>query len=666
MDILKIITSIEPTEPLRTHMVYNINGMCCSTSAVVRATSRTLPKQSHKNLTHAQCSTNILRKRNKKRREETHEMKAAAGNSNGAFLSFLPSAATLSSPPPSRARRTKSALRRKRGVSEDERKISFFVSSSSSSSGSGSGSGGGKRNALREKERRKREEERRTKTTTGSKSGRKPARRANGGGKKRNYERELEDALRRHRASSSFSSPSAALEEGSEFGEKKPTAAAVAVKDTKRRVKKALKKAKRFAKRNVQKATDVLLPSRSSLGGGRGRGDGGPVRFTPSTPSSSTSYYAYRQQQPNIFGLTGAAGAIAGWSMLIGLAYVVVKVMNGERVIPRGGFQLNIPGLRGSNLNKRNSNEGGKWVIDRSLGGRKVWVPDGDASRRGSKLSDRSALDEVYYGSSSSSPTSSSTSTKSRISRTIEDEDEEKEKQNLPTWWVESPFLRTSIGGIDKQRKADLLQDAKRSASYLSAARINGVQWTSDMILDFHTACATALKCYPYEEKNKYRLSIAKSVGPENARVQLYRQASEIAVEDCVGNRSGASSSFGMDVNIFVVGLSYFLNIPTKAAINIVRSSCAVKIRNLLLASCSALRKEREELTSPSADLLLSLFSIVSVLNVFPFTENSAEIEMINEGFKTRITEKERNNLLMAYRQISDGVGDRTIEEALR
>jgi hypothetical protein len=340
--------------------------------------------------------------------------------------------------------------------------------------------------------------------------------------------------------------------------------------------------------------------------------------------------------------------------------------MNGERVIPRGGFQLNIPGLRGSNLNKRkNSNEGGKWVIDRSLGGRKVWVPDGDASRRGSKLSDRSALDEVYYGSSSSSPTSSSIS-KSRISRTFEDEDEEKEKQNLPTWWVESPFLRTSIGGIDKQRKADLLQDAKRSASYLSAARINGVQWTSDMILDFHTACAAALKCYPYEEKNKYRLSIAKSVGPENARVQLYRQASEIAVEDCVGNRSGVSSSFGMEVNIFVVGLSYFLNIPTKTAINIVRSSCAVKIRNLLLASCSAIRKEREELTSPSADLLLSLFSIVSVLNVFPFTENSAEIEMINEGFKTRITEKERNNLLMAYRQISDGVGDRTIEEALR
>jgi hypothetical protein len=607
----------------------------------------------------------VTKKKEKKKRKRKMMMTMKAAGNNGAFLSFL----ALSSPTPSRARRTKSAPRRKRGILEDERKISFFVSSSSGS-GSGGG-GGGKRNALREKERRKREEERRTKTTTGSKSGRKPARRTNGGEKKRNYERELEDALRRHRASSSFSSSSSSspfsLEEGSEFGEKKPTtAAAVVVKDTKRRVKKALKKAKRFAKRNVQKATDVLLPSGSSLGGGRGRGgDGGPVRFTPSTTSTSSSYY--RQQQPNIFGLTGAAGAIAGWSMLIGLAYVVVKVMNGERVIPRGGFQLSIPGLRGSNLNKRkNSNEGGKWVIDRSLGGRKVWVPDGDASRRGSKLSERSALDEVYYSSSSSSsPTSSSTS-KSTISRTFEDEDEDKEKQNLPTWWVESPFLRTSIGGIDKQRKADLLQDAKRSASFLSAARINGVQWTSEMILDFHSACAAALKCYPYEEKNKYRLSIAKSVGPENARVQLYRQASEIAVEDCVGNRSGVSSSFGMDVNIFVVGLSYFLNIPTKTAINIVRSSCAVKIRNLLLASCSALRKEREGMTSPSADLLLSLFSIVSVLNVFPFTENSAEIEMINEGFKTRISEKERKDLILAYRQISDGVGDRTIEEALR
>ena len=522
-------------------------------------------------------------------------------------------------------------------------KASAFASSSSSS----------KRNALREKQLRKREEERREKTTSNGENARGKRTR----GKKRNYEREVEDALRRQQRQNSSSS---SLQEEQE--EIKTTAAMV-MKDAKKRVKKTLKKAKKCARKNVQKATDVLLPSGSSLGGGRrGGGDGGPVRFTPS--SSTSSYYAYRQQQPNIFGLTGAAGAIAGWSTLIGFAYVVVKVMNGERIIPRGGFRLTIPGLRGSDFNKRNRNEGGKWVIDRSLGGRKVWVPDSDASRRAKKLSERSALDEVYYNSSSSSTTTSA----STISRNLEGEgvDEEKEQQNLPTWWIESPFLHTSIGGIDKQRKADLLQDARRSASYISAARINGVQWTSDMILDFHTACAAALKCYPYEEKNKYRLSIAKSVGPENARVQLYRQASEIAVEDCVGNRSGVSSSFGMDVNVFMVGLSYFLNIPTKVAINIVRSSCAGKTRNLLLASCSALRKEREGISSPSADLLLSLFSIVSVLNVFPFTENSAEIEMINEGFKTRVTEKERTELLEAYKQISDGVGDRTIEEALR
>ena len=525
-------------------------------------------------------------------------------------------------------------------------KASAFASSSSSS----------KRNALREKQLRKREEERREKTTSNGENARGKRTR----GKKRNYEREVEDALRRQQRQNSSSSSSSLQEEQQQ--ERKTTAAMV-MKDAKKRVKKTLKKAKKCARKNVQKATDVLLPSGSSLGGGRrGGGDGGPVRFTPS--SSTSSYYAYRQQQPNIFGLTGAAGAIAGWSTLIGFAYVVVKVMNGERIIPRGGFRLTIPGLRGSDFNKRNRNEGGKWVIDRSLGGRKVWVPDSDASRRAKKLSERSALDEVYYNSSSSSTTTSA----STISRNLEGEgvDEEKEQQNLPTWWIESPFLHTSIGGIDKQRKADLLQDARRSASYISAARINGVQWTSDMILDFHTACAAALKCYPYEEKNKYRLSIAKSVGPENARVQLYRQASEIAVEDCVGNRSGVSSSFGMDVNVFMVGLSYFLNIPTKVAINIVRSSCAAKTRNLLLASCSALRKEREGISSPSADLLLSLFSIVSVLNVFPFTENSAEIEMINEGFKTRVTEKERTELLEAYKQISDGVGDRTIEEALR
>ena len=517
---------------------------------------------------------------------------------------------------------------------------SAFVSSSSS-----------KRNALREKQLRKREEERREKTTLNGENARKRTR-----GKKRNYECEVEDALRRQQRQNSSSCKE-------EEEEEIKTTAAMVIKDAKKRVKKTLKKAKKFARKNVQKATDVLLPSGSSLGGGRrGGGDGGPVRFTPS--SSTSSYYAYRQQQPNIFGLTGVAGAIAGWSTLIGFAYVVVKVMNGERIIPRGGFRLTIPGLRGSDFNKRNRNEGGKWVIDRSLGGRKVWVPDSDASRRAKKLSERSALDEVYYNSSSSSTTTSA----STISRNLEGEgvDEEKEQQNLPTWWIESPFLHTSIGGIDKQRKADLLQDARRSASYISAARINGVQWTSDMILDFHTACAAALKCYPYEEKNKYRLSIAKSVGPENARVQLYRQASEIAVEDCVGNRSGVSSSFGMDVNVFMVGLSYFLNIPTKVAINIVRSSCAAKTRNLLLASCSALRKEREGISSPSADLLLSLFSIVSVLNVFPFPENSAEIEMINEGFKTRVTEKERTELLAAYKQISDGVGDRTIEEALR
>ena len=114
-----------------------------------------------------------------------------------------------------------------------------------------------------------------------------------------------------------------------------------------------------------------------------------------------------------------------------------MKVMNGERIIPRGGFRLTIPGLRGSDYNKRNRNEGGKWVIDRSLGDARFGFLT--VTLAGEQLSERSALDEVYYNSSSSSTTTSA----STISRNLEGEgvDEEKEQQNLPTWWIESPFL---------------------------------------------------------------------------------------------------------------------------------------------------------------------------------------------------------------------------------
>ena len=82
---------------------------------------------------------------------------------------------------------------------------------------------------------------------------------------------------------------------------------------------------------------------------------------------------------------------------------------------------------------------------------------------------------------------------------------------------------------------------------------------------------------------------------------------------------------------------------------------------------CSAIRSSSTNNNdAPLGELLLSLYSIVSILKIFPFDDNSAEIEMINEGFKTRISEKERKELLIAYKEISDSVGDQTIEEALR
>jgi hypothetical protein len=557
------------------------------------------------------------------------------------------------------------------------RKTTTTTSSSSSSSSSfNNTNNNNRRNSLREKQSKKlkflKEERENTNNTNTKKIERMNERKGINNKRDisfnnnilRDYESELRDALRDNKNTNNTHNTN------SSYFLKEATT--TATKEFEKTMKKMQRKVKKVTKKTVQSAIDLLYPSSSTSTSSK-TSPSASARFStnssfPQQRASSSPLY-YNNKEPNILGFTGIPGAFVGWSLLISSAYVVMKLINGERVLPplRGMKFFN------SNNNNGNNNGKGKWVIDRSLGGRKVWVPD-EGSRNngnGNKLfSERSALDEVFTTSSFSEQQQQrqQKELQQKEKKRREEFYHEQAEDDYPTWWEESPFLYTSISGVvDGQRKSALLQDAKRSASLMSAARINGVQWTAEMIVDFYTACDNALKCYANEEKNKFRLSIAKSVGPENARVQLFRRASEMAVDDCANGRSGVSSGFGTDVNVFIVGLSHFLHLPTKTSINIVRSSCAVKIRNLLLVCCSAIRSSSTNNNdAPLGELLLSLYSIVSILKIFPFDDNSAEIEMINEGFKTRISEKERKELLIAYKEISDSVGDQTIEEALR
>ena len=446
-----------------------------------------------------------------------------------------------------------------------------------------SGSG---RNRLREKEQRKSAE------------------------RARDYEGEMDDYVRKYVTGGvpgERATPSSSSSSTKEVAERK--------RSLERDVKRALRKAKRAVKKTTQTAVDALLP-RSSLGGSA---SSSPVRMAP---------VSYRPRGPSAAEQYGQA-ALA-WTGVFATAWLALRVMNGENPL-KGLFSRPRAPPRGAS-------GPGRWVGDRSLGGRQVWVPYETAASRDSIRRLESALDDAPGGGASNAANMSATAAAAAAVKA------KAAAKALPDWWTQPTPQYVPPGRAD-----DLVKLARVQGAKLAQKRVGGAGFSPESIADFRNACAAAGSGG----------AAATSVGPESARLAVFRAAAEFAVDDALRGQSGALSSFNTPVGPFLVGLCDDLALTPTKCVSVVTASVAVRVRGALVQAGAAIRSK------DSVEVMLELNKLVNLFNAFPLAPGAPELDMLSAGLRSRLTDAERESLLAEFVDVSGGAYADVVKEAI-
>lgn len=385
-----------------------------------------------------------------------------------------------------------------------------------------------------------------------------------------------------------------------------------------------IKKAHRKAMKKVTKKVDAAI-SGFSNGGTK------PVSFKTGTGVAKTynrSNVGYAAPPPWV-------GGLVGWGVLFAAAWAVTKVFGlggGGGGSSGGGFSLPSFGI---GKRKRPKGAGpGRWVTDRSLGGREVFVEDIYSGRgaRGNPLADT-----LQYADNSRSE---------KMANQAADEEKQKARQEKlvteavpPSWW-----RYPQPGYCPENQKADLLQNARRVLAKLSSKRIAGTSYSEYDLADLRDACALA------------GASVADRVKPKSATTGLFKAGVSFAV-DAAARRS-QTGVIG-DPQTFLSGLAGDVGVTPGKAGRLVQAAVAAKLRADLLQAAAQKRSGDE------GDAMLTLDGAIGVLQTFPFGEDAPELEMIAGGLKSRINDGERRWLANTFKDIGGGETCGTVNEAL-
>lgn len=374
-----------------------------------------------------------------------------------------------------------------------------------------------------------------------------------------------------------------------------------------------VRKVRRKAKKVAQKAVDALAPRSDPFASAR---TDGVVRVGAVSGT--------RARAPTRVGGDASTGrAVAAWGSIFAAAWIAMKLYNREN--PLRAVTGVMSGRRRERPPPPGAEGPGRWVIDRSLGGRTIWVPDARDKFRDERRRLEGALDAL--------PGEASDATARNAGRAANASSQRAAKE-LPKWWVEPTPQYVPPG-----RKEELVQAARAEGAKLARKRVSGVGFSADDIADFRTACAAAGE----------RGCAVKSVGPESARVAVFRAAADFAVTDAMRGQAGATSSFNTPVGPFLVGLSDDLELDPQKCVSIVMADVAVRVRGVIIQASAGLR------SGDSVTTMLELDKLVMLFNIFPFTADAAELDMLAVGFRSRLSESERERIVKEYEAVSGG-----------
>ncbi|PNW88899.1 hypothetical protein CHLRE_01g049900v5 [Chlamydomonas reinhardtii] len=275
---------------------------------------------------------------------------------------------------------------------------------------------------------------------------------------------------------------------------------------------------------------------------------------------------------------------------------------------------------------------GGKWVYDRSLGGRKVWVPDSnsfDGPTTATSMSEkagRSRMDEDFERLSSfaaAARTGGDASTSGSGVAT----------GTLPTWWDAPPVLYASAS-----RKAACEAEAGRIMSRLESAKNRGEDYSLADIRALRKTCQEG------------HVSVKpKTVGGRDA---IFRAAVEAAV--AAAQARNFESLDEASPPRFVAGVAADLGMEDGRAVGIAVAVVASAVRARLLDAVTNMKLSR---TDPEAmtEAVYALARIASLLEYLPALDTETpQVDMVASSLRAASSLEERRYLFHLLAQLTE------------
>ncbi|KAK9840093.1 hypothetical protein WJX74_003186 [Apatococcus lobatus] len=307
-----------------------------------------------------------------------------------------------------------------------------------------------------------------------------------------------------------------------------------------------------------------------------------------------------------------------------GLGWAVLALV--VAALAKSVFGLQLPGwLRGGQ-----GTQGGRWIKDRSLGGKMVFIPDEEvaAGKKQQPFDDWS----VQSAPARSSPTAAtdrsqsgaaaSTSAPAAFGAGPQTAQQQSRVQRLPDWWDPPPVIHSS-GAFKEEAK----KRAQSLTNTMEEGKLAGRDPTLEQLVSLRQTCA--------------EMQIVVKTRTPQGRDTLLRIAADGAINAAMDQNLLMLN--GIQPQRFIAGIAVDLGIPDEKAGTIAHGAVAAQLARVLQDVYLAIRAGRED------EVLLPLLRIHTLLQTLPLPQASAEAAMVGDNISSKASLDERQAIFYMF-----------------
>eukprot|EP00803_Ostreobium_quekettii_P002218 evm.model.scf_291.7 EVM.evm.TU.scf_291.7 scf_291:52265-55049(+) len=289
-------------------------------------------------------------------------------------------------------------------------------------------------------------------------------------------------------------------------------------------------------------------------------------------------------QTHEVLGAGTAYGARDGYA---GLAWIAAVIVLSVAIIPTIAGKIN------AQLRRKKGGNRGRWVADRSLGGRQVFVPAPGGYQ---------GLNPLDTG---------------ERARRAESAQQMTPAARMPQWWSIPPSIY-----VPESVKQEAAKGARLLLQRLANAKVDGQDYALGTVLELFKTCQSG--------------SVRISGRSENIALSVFRAGALWAIDSAVDRAQVG----GIPPNQFVAGLADYLNLDEQKAVDVMLGMVASRARALILEVAVDMRSHRGDTLYPSG-----LTKLVNLVGAFPLQTESGHAELIASSLKESTTDEERREL---------------------